>query len=674
MIPNNWSSPAVRKRTRPWNAWLACYNNCNAGIPAATCGCAAPPPCGRLARAKFSDRADGRKSSSTMNMCSYQKPFSVARPVSLFRTSVLLISLAPLAQPVFAGNTKELATLEHTQPSEPGSQHASTVRNGVLRTRDGLTLRLTTDLGSVNIVQLEVGAAPIVRYTVHIETDARGTAAQQLLDSYSLKAKSLTSGVEIAGMLPPQAARSADAQFWVQFEVAVPRGYTVEVNTEAGDITTGDIGGTASLHTLGGNIKTGRIGASELHGATWGRSVAKLETEGGHIKVLDVAGGLMAVTGGGHINVGNIAGGASLRTGGGHIRAGQIGGRAELDTAGGNITVAQAGSFVSVRTGGGQIDFGEVRGSVHAQTGGGGIRVMYVSGPIELESSSGSICLTRVAGALQAATSGGTITAWINPDSPAGGGNVRLAGASQLASGNGDIIVFLPRNLAANIDATVTNGGEHRIEADPALHLTMQAPSNGSGPVHAMAVLNGGGASLKLKTTAGKIRLQFLDSEIALHESLIREQVDRLNKRLKENGFEAVSFSNGPGPASSIPTEMPASSEAKTDWLESWLMNLEITFRGGVAEDPDNFQKRLVNSPKPSYPALAQRAGLQGFVKLQVRVKKDGSVEVQKLLEGEPALADAAITAVKQWRAKPASINGKQVEVISTVTFNFQLH
>jgi hypothetical protein len=29
---------------------------------------------------------------------------------------------------------------------------------------------------------------------------------------------------------------------------------------------------------------------------------------------------------------------------------------------------------------------------------------------------------------------------------------------------------------------------------------------------------------------------------------------------------------------------------------------------------------------------------------------------------------------VKTWRAKPALINGKQVEVISTVTFNFQLH
>jgi TonB family protein len=609
-----------------------------------------------------------------MNTSFHQRHSAIARRVTLFHALVLLFSVASLSLPVFAAEAKEPAVPKHPQPADPGSQHASVVRTGVLGTKDGLTLRLTTDLGSVSIVPLEAGAGPVVRYKVRIETDARGAAAQQLLDSYSLKAKAVYAGVEITGMLPPQAARSADAQFWLQFEVAVPPGYSIEVNTEAGDITTGDIGGTASLHTQGGNIKTGRIGVPGMRDASWGHGAAKLETEGGHIQVLDVAGDLTAFTGGGHINVGNIAGDASLRTGGGHIRAGQIGGRAELETVGGNITVAHAGSFVSVRTGGGQIDFGEVRGSVHAQTGGGGIRVMYVSGPMELESSSGSICLTRVAGALQAATSGGTITAWINPDPPSGGGNVQLAGASQLASGNGDIIVFLPRNLAANIDATVVNGGARQIEADPALHLTMQAPANGSGPVHAMAALNGGGALLKLKTTAGKIRLQFLDSEIALHEALIREQMDRLNKRLKENGFEPASFSNVPVPGSSIPSETPAPPEARTDWLESWLMNLEITFRGGVTEDPDDFQKRLVNSPKPSYPSLAQRAGLQGIVKLQVRVKKDGSIEVQKLLEGEPALADAAINAVKTWRAKPALINGKQVEVISTVTFNFQLH
>ncbi len=606
----------------------------------------------------------------------FHKRFSsLARVIVAIQVLAVVFSAAPLVPLACAAEAENPAARELTQPADPGSPHVSAVRSGMLETRDGLTLRLTTDLGSVKIVQLEAGTPPVVRYTAHIETDARGSAARQLLDNYSLRARSNPSGVEITGALPPQAARSGDAQFWVQFEVAVPRGYSVEVNTEGGDIATGDIGGTASLHTQGGNITTGRIGTSGLREVSWGRSVAKLDTEGGHIQVQDVAGDLTGFTAGGHINVGNIAGDASLRTGGGHIRAGQIGGRAELETAGGNITVAHAEKFVNVHTGGGQIDFGEVRGSVRAQTGGGGIRVMYVSGPMEVVSSSGSICLTRVAGALQAATSGGTITAWIAPDPPPGGGAVQLAGASQLASGNGDIVVFLPRNLAATIEATVVGGGERQIEADPALHLNIQPTGNGAGPLHAMAVLNGGGAPLKLKTTGGKIRLQFLDSEIALRESLIREQMERLNKRLKETGISTISFSPGVGPTATTPLETPSQPEAaKTDWLETWLASLEIAFTGGLREDPDAFLKRLTSAPHPSYPALAQRAGIQGIVKLQVRVTKDGRVEVQKVLEGEPALADAAIDAVKRWRAKPAWINGKKVEVISTVTFNFQLH
>jgi TonB family protein len=190
-----------------------------------------------------------------------------------------------------------------------------------------------------------------------------------------------------------------------------------------------------------------------------------------------------------------------------------------------------------------------------------------------------------------------------------------------------------------------------------------------------MGVLNGGGAPLKLRTTAGKIRLKYLDSDVALHQLLVSEQVDRLNKRLTENGFPPASFPLEATRATPVPSEATTSPDPnKTDWLESWLNSLEIKFRGGMTETPEDFQKRLVNFPKPSYPSLAQRAGLQGFVKLQVRVKKDGSVEVQKLLEGEPALADAAIAAVKLWRAKPASMNGQPVEVISTVTFNFQLH
>jgi TonB family protein len=543
-------------------------------------------------------------------------------------------------------------------------------RSGTLQTRDGLTLHLTTDVGSVHIVVLAPNAPPVVRYTAHIETDARAPLAKSLLDRYSLAVKATSNGIEIVGAAPQQAGRSgANAQFYLQYEVAVPAGYSVEVNTGIGDIETQDIGGAASLITGGGNIRTGRIGFDGFRNVSDGRLSAKLSTEGGHIQIQDVAGNVDAFTVGGHIVAGNISGNAVLRSGGGHIRAGQINGRAQLETDGGNITLKQAGSFVSVRTGGGQIDFGEVRGSVRAQTGGGGIRVITVSGPMEVESNGGSICLTRVAGAVQAATAGGTIQAWINPDAGSSGGKVSLPGASQLSSGAGDIIVFLPRNLAANIDALVENGGLSRIDADPALLLNIQSPGNrGAGPVRATGMLNGGGEVLKLRTTVGKIRLQFLDADTGLRDSLIREQRERIDRKHDSDILPVKATS------SDAKADQPSAPEETSDWLESWMDKLEIALLGGLREDSSDLFKRLIAAPHPAYPELAKRARIQGVVKLQVKVKTDGSVEVEKILQGEPVLAEAAIEAVKKWRANPASINGTRVETISTVTFDFELH
>ena len=576
-----------------------------------------------------------------------------------------------LSQQTFSAAGREKAPEEPAKPGDPAPR-VSAERSGVLSTSDGLTLRLTTDLGSVKIVTLEPGASPSVRYDVHIETDARDRVAHHLLDHYLLTAKSTPSGVEINGTLPPQLAHfaSTGAQFWVQFEISVPRRYNVEVRTEAGDIETQDIGGIAHLSTEGGNIRAGRIGVEGARSITPGNPVAKLETGGGHIQVLDVAGDLTAFTAGGHINAGNISGDASLHSGGGHIRAGQIGGRADFQTEGGNVVVGQAGSLVSVRTGGGQIDFGEVRGSVRAQTGGGGIRIMYVSGPMEVESSAGSICLTRVAGTVRAATAGGTITAWINPDTPSSGGTVHLAGLSQLTSGSGDIVVFLPRNLAADIDAVVESGGDQGIEADPALALTVQPEGRGRGAVRAVGVLNGGGALLKLRTTAGKIHLKFLDSEVALRESLIREQKERLLEHL-DGEFTPVGFAR---PVVAEPPPPPPPPTDKGDWIDRWIDSLESAFLGGVREDPDEFKTHLTFSPKPAYPDIARRAGLQGIVVLQVRATKDGHVKVEKILEGSPTLADAAICAVKRWQVRPFSEGGNPVEVVSTVTFNFSMH
>jgi TonB family protein len=528
---------------------------------------------------------------------------------------------------------------------------------------------VTTDLGSVNIQKQPPGSPRAIHYSVHIETDAREPLATKLLQNYALAAASNASGVTITGTIPQQHVRAGgkqqQAQFWVKFLVSVPVDYNVEVSTGAGDIETSDLGGRVVLETDGGNITTGRIGF-DRPAAMIGHPMAKIETQGGHISVEDVFGDFDAYTAGGHIRAGNIAGNAKLRTGGGHIRAGKIQGVAQLETEGGNITVGEAGTLVTVRTGGGQIDFGEVHGSVRAQNGGGGIRMMYVAGPLEVVTSGGSICLTKVTNTVRAATGDGTITAWIAPDSNDPRQTVRLPGPSQLASETGDIVLYLPRNIAATIDATVDRGGVHRIEADPSLLLNARARPDGV--VHAMGRLNGGGAVLRLHTATGKIRLQYLDADNTLRNSLLQEQKHRIEEKLQQAGFTPITI---PSQTAEAPPAIAAG--GRGDWFDTVLTRLEIGLTGGLHEDQAEFMKHVLNQPPPEYPQLARKAGVQGVVRLQVRLKTDGTLVVEKVLEGEPALVDAATLAVMQWRLNPEEWDGKKVDVISTVTFNFQL-
>ncbi|MBV9887304.1 MAG: hypothetical protein JO119_12215, partial [Acidobacteria bacterium] len=178
--------------------------------------------------------------------------------------------------------------VEPTKAGDPNGVRTSADRIGQFPTKENSVLHLTTDLGTVRISTLPAGSPPVVHYIAHIETDAHQPLADRLLNHYSLTAEATTTGVNINGALPPQIAKSSAAgvQFWVTFEVSVPRGYNVDVRTDAGDIETQDLGGTATLSTQGGNIRAGRIGTSFMRNAGPGRLVAKLQTEGGHIQVL----------------------------------------------------------------------------------------------------------------------------------------------------------------------------------------------------------------------------------------------------------------------------------------------------------------------------------------------------------------------------------------------------
>ena len=83
--------------------------------------------------------------------------------------------------------------------------------------------------------------------------------------------------------------------------------------------------------------------------------------------------------------------------------------------------------------------------------------------------------------------------------------------------------------------------------------------------------------------------------------------------------------------------------------------------------------KLLVKRVNPEYSKELRKQRVQGLVTLSVRISKDGDVIEAKLISGRPALAQAAIDAVKQWRYKPYLLNGQPVEVETQVQVNFTL-
>jgi periplasmic protein TonB len=82
---------------------------------------------------------------------------------------------------------------------------------------------------------------------------------------------------------------------------------------------------------------------------------------------------------------------------------------------------------------------------------------------------------------------------------------------------------------------------------------------------------------------------------------------------------------------------------------------------------------RLVNQTRPTYPPLARQARIQGTVRLEAVINKDGAIEELKVVSGHPLLIQSALDAVKQWRYQPTMLNGVAVEVITTIDVNFTL-
>jgi TonB family protein len=82
---------------------------------------------------------------------------------------------------------------------------------------------------------------------------------------------------------------------------------------------------------------------------------------------------------------------------------------------------------------------------------------------------------------------------------------------------------------------------------------------------------------------------------------------------------------------------------------------------------------KLIRQPLPLYPEKAKSAGVEGTVVLHAIIAKDGSVQEVQYVSGPALLMRAAMDAVKQWKYQPTLLQGRPVEVDSTISVVFSL-
>lgn len=81
----------------------------------------------------------------------------------------------------------------------------------------------------------------------------------------------------------------------------------------------------------------------------------------------------------------------------------------------------------------------------------------------------------------------------------------------------------------------------------------------------------------------------------------------------------------------------------------------------------------LIKKVPPHYPEGAKAARLEGTVRFDVVIDKQGNVTHIRVVEGDPLLVGAALDAVQDWKYKPYISQGEPVEVATTITVIFTL-
>lgn len=98
------------------------------------------------------------------------------------------------------------------------------------------------------------------------------------------------------------------------------------------------------------------------------------------------------------------------------------------------------------------------------------------------------------------------------------------------------------------------------------------------------------------------------------------------------------------------------------------------TVRRAAAVEPTTTAAEILFKPKPAYTDEARNLRIEGQVLLEVTLRADGTIQIQRLIQGlGHGLDEAAAEAARQVRFRPATRHGVPIDVMATLTITFQL-
>jgi len=344
-------------------------------------------------------------------------------------------------------------------------------------------LHVVTDIGSVEVQ----GNSPRVAYTIRKRSYApTEDLARQQFDRMKISASKAGESDTIQGKLSSKNLPRFGAEFIVQ----VPRDLSL-----------------VKVDTRGGSLGFSSIAATIV-----------ASTGAGLIKLNDLAGPVKIVSGGGNIEGGNLGNDFSVTSGAADVRVANVGGQTQVNLGGGRVYIGTthastiqtgAGSIqvqkcmgdLHVVSGGGNLLLGDVEGSVQAQTQGGSVRLQSATGPVRVTTGGGSVELFNLGRGAQVETGAGPIMVEFV-------GNHSVTD-SFLHTASGDVKVCFGAGQGMSVHAQSDMAAGQGVVTDfPGLNVTWQGGDFSPRSVWVEGMINGGGPTLRIRTTIGQIALR----------------------------------------------------------------------------------------------------------------------------------------------------------------------